>query len=122
MAPCSSPAGCSLACFAQQVPNLPLAQPSACGVRPQLSRYRPNGDGGRLIPMSHTDVADILKLSVEERLRLVELIWESLAANPSTLPLSDAHRAVLDERVAEHDRNPDDVVTREEVLAEARRG
>ena len=72
--------------------------------------------------MSHTDVADILKLSVEERLRLVELIWESLAANPSTLPLSDAHRAVLDERVAEHDRNPDDVVTREEVLAEARRG
>ncbi len=72
--------------------------------------------------MSHTDVAEILKLSVEERLRLVELIWESLAASPSTLPLSDAHRAVLDERVAEHDRNPDDVVTREEVLAEARRG
>lgn len=72
--------------------------------------------------MSDTDVAEILKLPVEERMRLVELIWESLAANPSALPLSDAHRAVLDERVAEHDRNPDDVATREEVLAEARRG
>ncbi len=72
--------------------------------------------------MSHADVAEILKLSVEERMRLVELIWESLAANPSARPLSDAQRAVLDERVAEHDRDPDDVVTREAVLAEARRG
>jgi putative addiction module component (TIGR02574 family) len=72
--------------------------------------------------MIDTDVAEILKLPVEERMRLVELIWESLAVNPSALPLSDAHRAVLDERVAEHDRNPDDVASREEILAEARRG
>jgi putative addiction module component (TIGR02574 family) len=71
--------------------------------------------------MSDTDVAEILKLPVEERMRLVELIWESLAANPSALPLSDAHRAVLDERLAEHERNPDDIATRNEILAEARR-
>jgi putative addiction module component (TIGR02574 family) len=71
--------------------------------------------------MSDTDVAEILKLPVEERMRLVELIWESLAADPSALPLSEAHRAVLDERLAEHERNPDDVATRDEILAEARR-
>ena len=71
--------------------------------------------------MSDADVAEILKLPVEERMRLVELIWESLAADPSALPLSDAHRAVLDERLAEHERNPDDVATRDEILAEARR-
>ncbi len=71
--------------------------------------------------MSDTDVAEILKLPVEERMRLVELIWESLAADPSALPLSDAHRAVLDERLAEHERNPDDVATGDEILAEARR-
>ena len=71
--------------------------------------------------MSDTDVAEILKLPVEERMRLVELIWESLAADPSALPLSDAHRAVLDERLAEHERNPDDVAARDEILAEARR-
>ena len=71
--------------------------------------------------MSDTDVAEILKLPVEERMRLVELIWESLAADPSALPLSDAHHAVLDERLAEHERNPDDVATRDEILAEARR-
>jgi putative addiction module component (TIGR02574 family) len=72
--------------------------------------------------MSDADVAEILKLPVEERMRLVELIWESLAANPAALPLGDAHRAVLDERLAEHERNPDDIATRDEVLAESRRG
>ena len=72
--------------------------------------------------MSDADVAEILKLPVEERMRLVELIWESLAANPAALPLGDAHRALLDERLAEHERNPDDIATRDEVLAESRRG
>ena len=72
--------------------------------------------------MSNADVAEILKLSAAERLRLVELIWESLTAKPSDVTLSDAHRAVIDERIAEHERNPDDVVSREEVLARARRG
>lgn len=72
--------------------------------------------------MSNTDIAEILNLPIEERLRLVELIWESIAANPSAVPISDAHRAVIDERLAEHARDPDDVITRDEVLAEARRG
>ena len=66
--------------------------------------------------------AEILSLPTEERLRLVELIWESLALSPKAVPLSEAHCAVIDERVAEHVRNPDDVVSRAEVLAEARRG
>lgn len=72
--------------------------------------------------MSDTDIAEILKLPVDERLRLVELIWKSITANPSAVPLSDAHCAVIDERVAEHERNPEDVLTRDEVLAQARRG
>jgi putative addiction module component (TIGR02574 family) len=71
--------------------------------------------------MSDTDVAEILKLPVEERLRLVELIWESLAADPSGVPLGEAHRAVIDERVAEHERDPDDVVSRGALFADARR-
>ena len=72
--------------------------------------------------MSDTDVAEILKLPAAERLRLMELLWESLAADPAAVPLGDAHRAVIDERLAEHARDPDDVVTRDQVLAQARRG
>jgi putative addiction module component (TIGR02574 family) len=71
--------------------------------------------------MSDADVAEILKLPPEERMRLAEIIWASLASEQSSVPLGDAHRAVIDERLAEHERNPDDVVSRDEVLAEARR-
>ena len=72
--------------------------------------------------MSDADVAEILKLSPEERMRLAEIIWESLAAEPSSVPLGDAHRSAIDERLAEHERNPDDVVSKDEVLKAARRG
>ena len=72
--------------------------------------------------MSDADVAEILKLSPEERLRIAEIIWESLAADPSSAPLSDAHRTAIDERLSEHERDPNDVVSKDEVLREARRG
>jgi putative addiction module component (TIGR02574 family) len=71
--------------------------------------------------MTETDVAEILKLPVEDRLRLIELIWESLGTDPAALPLSDAHVTVLEERLAEDRRDPTDVLTLEEVLSEARR-
>ena len=71
--------------------------------------------------MSGADVAEILKLPPEERLRLAEVIWASLAAEPSTVPLGDAHRQVLDERLAEHKKDPNDVISRDQVLADARR-
>lgn len=71
--------------------------------------------------MSDTDVAEILKLPIEERLHLVELIWESLVADPSGVPLGEAHRTVIDERLAEHERDPDDVVSRGELFSDARR-
>ena len=69
--------------------------------------------------MSHADVAKILALPAEERLRLIGLIWESLS--PSEIPVSDAERKLIDERLAEHERDPDDVVSLEEALVLARR-
>lgn len=71
--------------------------------------------------MSDAGVAEILKLSPEERMRIAEIIWASLAADPETVPLGDAHGALVDDAIAEHERNPDDVISREQVLAEARR-
>ena len=71
--------------------------------------------------MSDTDIAEILQFPVEERLRLVQLIWDSVAADASAVPLGDAHRAVIDKRLAEHEAHPDDVASRDEVLTEARR-
>ena len=62
--------------------------------------------------MNRTESDAILRLSIQERLRRVELSWESIAATPSAVPLGDAHRAVIDERRAEHARAPDDVLSR----------
>ena len=52
------------------------------------------------------------RLSVEERLALVEELWDSIAA---VTPLTDTQRAELDRRLADHEANPDDVVSWEEV-------
>jgi putative addiction module component (TIGR02574 family) len=70
--------------------------------------------------MSDTEVAELLKLPVEERLRLMEVLWESLSAEP--LPLGPAHKAILDARLSEYLRNPNDVVSRDAVFDEARKG
>ena len=71
--------------------------------------------------MSDTDLEAILKLPAEERLRLVELIWESLRSTQGDLPLSEAHRAALDKQLAGHERDPNQVVTLEEVLSGIRK-
>ncbi len=57
------------------------------------------------------------RLGVDERLRLIEELWESVAADSAAVPLTDAQRVELDRRVAEHEANPDDVVPWEEVKA-----
>jgi putative addiction module component (TIGR02574 family) len=56
----------------------------------------------------------IEKLSVEERIALVEELWDSIA---EATPLSEPQRAELDRRLEEHKRNPDDVVPWEVVKA-----
>lgn len=44
---------------------------------------------------------DIASLTPEERLRLLEELWDSLAAKPETIELTDAQRAELDRRLDE---------------------
>ena len=52
-------------------------------------------------------VAEILELPVPERIRLVELIWDSIAAVPEAIPISDELKAELDRRLAEFEADPD---------------
>lgn len=59
------------------------------------------------------------RMSIEDRLSLVQAIWESIANAAERPPLSDALRAELDRRLADHRANPADVVPWEEVKAAA---
>lgn len=57
--------------------------------------------------MSDTiSMADILRLSVAERILLVEDIWDSIANNPEAIELPESQRAELDARLAAHRRDP----------------
>lgn len=56
-------------------------------------------------------------LSVEERMALVEELWDSIAESTGELPLTEAQQAELDRRLTEHKAHPDDVVPWEEVRA-----
>ena len=59
------------------------------------------------------------QLPRDVRVALVHEIWDSIAAETVTVPLSDAQRAELERRIADDDANPDDVVPWEEVKAKA---
>src|SRR2546425_12386502 len=45
-------------------------------------------------------------LSVEDRLELIEELWDSLAATPEAIPVTDAQRRGLARRRRAHARNP----------------
>jgi putative addiction module component (TIGR02574 family) len=47
---------------------------------------------------------DIATLTPEERLDLLEQLWDSLTATPEAIPLTDAQRAELDRRLDDLDR------------------
>ena len=59
-------------------------------------------------PMSTLAKADVLSLSVPERIQLVEDIWDSIAEVPESVPLSDEQKAELDRRLDAYHRNPDE--------------
>ena len=48
-----------------------------------------------------TPRVDIKKLTPEERLRLIEELWESLSQDPSGVPVTQAQRDELDRRLDE---------------------
>ncbi len=58
---------------------------------------------------------NIEKMSAEERLRLIEVLWESLRTRPESVPLTQAQREELDRRLDELDRGETETIPWEEV-------
>jgi len=57
--------------------------------------------------MKSQSIAGYVKLSVPERIQLVEDIWDSIAEMPEELPLTEAQQAELDRRLDAYHRNPE---------------
>lgn len=64
-----------------------------------------------------TDFFDFERLSVAERLVLVERIWESIERDRHSSPLTDEQREELDRRLAAYESSGDPGITWEEVEA-----
>ena len=59
------------------------------------------------------------RLSVEDRIALAQAIWDSIAEEPRKPLLTEAKRAELERRLADHQANPADVIPWEQIQAEA---
>jgi putative addiction module component (TIGR02574 family) len=60
------------------------------------------------------------RLSIADRLVLVQEIWDSIAAAPEEIPLTEAQKQEFDRRLADLEANPDNVLTWEEIKARVR--
>ena len=72
-----------------------------------------------------TTLAEIVSLSIDERIRLAEAIWDSITTEPGQPELTEAQQRELERRLAAHTASPEDVAPWEKVktqaLARARR-
>jgi len=46
-------------------------------------------------------------LSVDEQIEYVQSLWDRIAATSDRVPVPDWHREILDERLKDHEANPD---------------
>ncbi len=65
-------------------------------------------------------LSEIKSLSLEERIHLVQAIWDSIAAEQIDPDLTDAQKQELDRRINAYDTDPQNVLTWDEVKAAIR--
>ena len=71
--------------------------------------------------MAAMTLPEILQLSVAERLRIATAIWDSIAAEPTALPLTEEQRQEILRRSEAHRNNPQEAIPLEEAVERIRR-
>ncbi len=62
--------------------------------------------------------SNLKELPVDERIRIVEDLWDSIAADQAAIPLSPEQRAELDRRLEAFEADGDAGRTAEEIIPE----
>jgi len=65
--------------------------------------------------------AKLHELPLEERIRLVEDLWDSIASDQNALPLTAEQQAVLDRRLDAYEMDGDPGRLAEDVIADIRK-
>ncbi|HSW02265.1 MAG TPA: addiction module protein [Sedimentisphaerales bacterium] len=73
--------------------------------------------------MRVNDIPEIARLSVPERILLLEDLWDSIASDESSVPVPQSHRDELDRRLTQYEKDPGRLLTLDDLRAkiEARR-
>jgi putative addiction module component (TIGR02574 family) len=58
------------------------------------------------------------KLTPDAKIRLLQELWDEIAEESACLPLNQSQRLLLDERLRQHEENPDDVEPWEKVRSD----
>ncbi len=66
-------------------------------------------------------LAEIKTLSIEDRIQLVQAIWDTIAEEQTQPDLTESQKKDLTRRLAEMDANPKNVLTWEEIKASIKR-
>lgn len=59
------------------------------------------------------------RMSIDDRIALVTAIWDSINEEPHPPMLSEAQRAELQRRLSDHNANPDEVVSWDQIKADS---
>ena len=59
-------------------------------------------------------LADLSALSIDDRLQLVQLLWDSIPAE-AEVTVSDDQQIELNRRIAAHDADPESAISREDL-------
>lgn len=65
--------------------------------------------------------ANLQKLPLDERIRLVEDLWDSIASDQKALPLTPEQKAELDRRLDAYEADGDSGRPADEVIADIRK-
>ncbi|NJL89946.1 MAG: addiction module protein [Coleofasciculaceae cyanobacterium SM2_1_6] len=60
---------------------------------------------------------EISSLSIEDRITLVQAIWDGIAADQAYPELTPTQKRELDDRINDYELNPENVLTWEEIRA-----
>jgi putative addiction module component (TIGR02574 family) len=60
---------------------------------------------------------EIASLKLEDRIQLVQAIWDGIAAEQAYPELTEAQKYELDNRINDYEINPDNTMTWEEIKA-----
>lgn len=72
--------------------------------------------------MNTTQINEILKLDIKDRINLVEIIWDSLADSSEKFELTESQKNELDERLKDYNENPEQGISWDELANKLRNG